>query len=50
MFVALVIIISLVGLTVVDISKIKFDTKLIIDFVIPPLIFGAYDENRLQRF
>lgn len=41
MLVALGIIISLVGLIVADISKIKLDTKLIIDFVIPPLIFEA---------
>ncbi len=33
------IILSLVGLMINGINQIKFDSKLIIDFVIPPLIF-----------
>jgi monovalent cation:H+ antiporter, CPA1 family len=41
LLVALGIIISLAGLIVADINKIKIDNKLIIDFVIPPLIFEA---------
>jgi CPA1 family monovalent cation:H+ antiporter len=41
MLVALGIIISLVGLMINGINQIKFDSKLIIDFVIPPLIFEA---------
>ncbi len=39
MLVALGIIISLAGLIIADINQVKFDTRLIIDFVIPPLIF-----------
>ncbi len=41
MLVALGIILSLVGLMINGINQIKFDSKLIIDFVIPPLIFEA---------
>jgi monovalent cation:H+ antiporter, CPA1 family len=41
MLVALGIILSLIGLMVNGIDQIKFDSKLIIDFVIPPLIFEA---------
>ena len=41
MLVALGIVLSLVGLMVNGIEQIHFDSKLIIDFVIPPLIFEA---------
>ncbi len=41
MLVALGIILSLVGLMISGINQLKFDSKLIIDFVIPPLIFEA---------
>jgi hypothetical protein len=41
MLVALGIILSLVGLMINGINQIKFDSKLIIDFVIPHLIFEA---------
>lgn len=39
--VALGIIISLLGLIIPDIKQFNFDSRLIIDFVIPPLIFEA---------
>ncbi|MDQ6866509.1 MAG: sodium:proton antiporter, partial [Thermoproteota archaeon] len=41
MLVALGIVLSLVGLMINGIDQIKFESKLIIDFVIPPLIFEA---------
>ncbi|MDQ6723991.1 MAG: sodium:proton antiporter [Thermoproteota archaeon] len=41
MLVALGIVLSLVGLMINGIDQIHFDSKLIIDFVIPPLIFEA---------
>src|SRR6476661_10793066 len=41
MLVALGIVLSMVGLMVNGIEQIHFDPKLIIDFVIPPLIFEA---------
>jgi monovalent cation:H+ antiporter, CPA1 family len=41
MLVALGIVLSMVGLMVNGIEQIHFDSKLIIDFVIPPLIFEA---------
>jgi CPA1 family monovalent cation:H+ antiporter len=41
MLVAAGIVLSLVGLMINGIDQIHFDSKLIIDFVIPPLIFEA---------
>ncbi len=41
MLVALGVILSLVGLMINGIDQIKFDSKFIINFVIPPLIFEA---------
>ncbi len=52
MLVALGVILSLVGLMINGIDQIKFDSKFIINFVIPPLIFEAMmriDYNDFMR-
>jgi Na+:H+ antiporter len=50
MLVALGIVLSLVGLMINGIDQIHFDSKLIIDFVIPPLIFEAMMRIDYQDF